>query len=187
MTAAHRTLPLGTKVTVFKHGNGRSAVVRINDRGPFVHGRVIDLSPGGGTGVGRRRVSVSHTDRGKSCFKPIAQRLEWLKGRVAWSTKRAGAGIRQVIRPLKCRATLRSRSSTGLRPVLVSTIRILAKLPKLFRSHCRNGRIWIYRKTDAFVRGQILRAADRHRSMSSVWVSNFVQTPSVNRRMESRG
>jgi hypothetical protein len=132
--------------TVINHGNGRSAVVWINDRGPFVHGRVIDLSPGGGTGVGRRRVSVSHTDRGKSCFEPIAQRLEWLKGRVAWSTKRAGAGIRQVIRPLKCRATLRSRSSTGLRPVLVSTIRILAKSPKLFRSHCRNGRIWIYGK-----------------------------------------
>ena len=45
MTAAHRTLPFGTKVTVVNHRNGRSAVVRINDRGPFVHGRVIDLSP----------------------------------------------------------------------------------------------------------------------------------------------
>jgi rare lipoprotein A len=45
MTAAHRTLPFGCMVTVFNHNNGRSAVVRINDRGPFVHGRVIDLSP----------------------------------------------------------------------------------------------------------------------------------------------
>jgi rare lipoprotein A len=45
MTAAHRTLPFGTKVTVVNRRNGRSAVVRINDRGPFVHGRVIDLSP----------------------------------------------------------------------------------------------------------------------------------------------
>jgi rare lipoprotein A len=45
MTAAHRTLPFGTKVTVVNHRNGRSAVVRINDRGPFVRGRVIDLSP----------------------------------------------------------------------------------------------------------------------------------------------
>ena len=45
MTAALRTLPFGTKVTVVNHSNGRSAVVRINDRGPFVHGRVIDLSP----------------------------------------------------------------------------------------------------------------------------------------------
>jgi rare lipoprotein A len=45
MTAAHRTLPFGTKVTVVNRSNGRSAVVRINDRGPFVYGRVIDLSP----------------------------------------------------------------------------------------------------------------------------------------------
>ena len=45
MTAAHRTLPFGSKVTVVNRSNGRSAVVRINDRGPFVHGRVIDLSP----------------------------------------------------------------------------------------------------------------------------------------------
>jgi rare lipoprotein A len=45
MTAAHRTLPFGTKVTVVNRRNGRSAEVRINDRGPFVRGRVIDLSP----------------------------------------------------------------------------------------------------------------------------------------------
>jgi rare lipoprotein A len=45
MTAAHRSLPFGTKVTVVNRRNGRSAVVRINDRGPFVDGRVIDLSP----------------------------------------------------------------------------------------------------------------------------------------------
>jgi rare lipoprotein A len=45
MTAAHRTLPFGTMVTVVNNRNGRSATVRINDRGPFVHGRVIDLSP----------------------------------------------------------------------------------------------------------------------------------------------
>jgi rare lipoprotein A len=45
MTAAHRTLPFGTKVTVVNRRNGLSTVVRINDRGPFVQGRVIDLSP----------------------------------------------------------------------------------------------------------------------------------------------
>jgi rare lipoprotein A (peptidoglycan hydrolase) len=42
MTAAHRTLPFGTKVTVVNRRNGRSAVVRINDRGPFVRGRVTE-------------------------------------------------------------------------------------------------------------------------------------------------
>jgi rare lipoprotein A len=45
LTAAHRTLPLGTKVTVTNKSNGHSVVVTINDRGPFVRGRIIDLSP----------------------------------------------------------------------------------------------------------------------------------------------
>ncbi|MGB3509978.1 MAG: septal ring lytic transglycosylase RlpA family protein [Microcoleaceae cyanobacterium] len=44
MTAAHKTLPFGTKVRVTNLNNGRSAVVRINDRGPFIRGRVIDVS-----------------------------------------------------------------------------------------------------------------------------------------------
>ncbi len=44
LTAAHKTLPLGTYVKVTNLNNGRSAVVRINDRGPFVAGRIIDLS-----------------------------------------------------------------------------------------------------------------------------------------------
>ena len=43
-SAAHKTLPLGTKVRVTKLSNGKSIVVRINDRGPFVKGRIIDLS-----------------------------------------------------------------------------------------------------------------------------------------------
>jgi peptidoglycan lytic transglycosylase len=52
MTAAHRTLPFGTQVTVVNRGNSRAAVVRINDRGPFVHGRVIDLSPAAALALG---------------------------------------------------------------------------------------------------------------------------------------
>ncbi len=44
LTAAHRSLPFGTKVRVTNVNNGRSVVVRINDRGPFAKGRVIDLS-----------------------------------------------------------------------------------------------------------------------------------------------
>src|SRR4051812_6213946 len=44
MTAAHRKLPFGTRVRVTSERTGRSVVVRINDRGPFVRGRVIDLS-----------------------------------------------------------------------------------------------------------------------------------------------
>jgi rare lipoprotein A len=44
LTAAHRTLPFGTKVKVLNISNGKSVTVRINDRGPFSQGRVIDLS-----------------------------------------------------------------------------------------------------------------------------------------------
>jgi len=44
MTAAHKSLPFGTKVIVTNRKNGRTVTVRINDRGPFVKGRIIDLS-----------------------------------------------------------------------------------------------------------------------------------------------
>lgn len=52
MTAAHRTLPFGSKVRVTNTNNGRSIVVRVNDRGPFVHNRVIDLSQGAAERIG---------------------------------------------------------------------------------------------------------------------------------------
>ncbi|MEI3479014.1 MAG: septal ring lytic transglycosylase RlpA family protein [Bilophila sp.] len=44
MTAAHKLLPLGNKVRVTHLGNGRSIVVRVNDRGPFVGNRIINIS-----------------------------------------------------------------------------------------------------------------------------------------------
>src|SRR6478609_4388657 len=52
LTAAHKTLPFGTKVRVTNKRNGKSVVVRINDRGPFVRGRVIDLTPAGAQALG---------------------------------------------------------------------------------------------------------------------------------------
>jgi rare lipoprotein A len=52
MTAAHRTLRFGTRVRVTNTRNGRSVVVRINDRGPFVKGRSIDLSSGAARAIG---------------------------------------------------------------------------------------------------------------------------------------
>ena len=71
MTAAHKLLPLGTQVRVTHLGNGRSVIVRINDRGPFVGDRVIDLSRAAasrlqilGPGTGRVRVqSLGGVDR----------------------------------------------------------------------------------------------------------------------------
>jgi rare lipoprotein A len=52
LTAAHPSLPFGTKVRVTNRHTGRSVVVRINDRGPFVKGRVIDLSPAAARAIG---------------------------------------------------------------------------------------------------------------------------------------
>jgi rare lipoprotein A len=49
LTAAHRTLPFGTMVRVTNLNNGRAVVVRINDRGPFTRGRVIDMTPAAAT------------------------------------------------------------------------------------------------------------------------------------------
>jgi rare lipoprotein A len=51
-TAAHRTLPFGTRVRVTNWASGRSVVVRINDRGPFVRGRVIDVTPAAAHALG---------------------------------------------------------------------------------------------------------------------------------------
>ena len=55
LTAAHRTLKFGTRVMVTNLGNGQSVVVRINDRGPFVRGRIIDLAYGAARAVGLHR------------------------------------------------------------------------------------------------------------------------------------
>lgn len=51
-TAAHRSLPFGAKVLVTSSRTGRSVVVRINDRGPFARGRIIDLSPAASRALG---------------------------------------------------------------------------------------------------------------------------------------
>ena len=52
LTAAHRSLPFGTMVRVTNSRTGRSVVVRINDRGPFVRGRIIDLTPAAARAIG---------------------------------------------------------------------------------------------------------------------------------------
>jgi len=52
LTAAHRTLPMGTTVQVTNRANGRTVIVRINNRGPFVPGRIIDLTPAAAAEIG---------------------------------------------------------------------------------------------------------------------------------------
>lgn len=59
MTAAHRTLPFGTRLKVKNQKNGREITVRINDRGPFIKGRIIDLSRAAATKLGFK--NAGHT------------------------------------------------------------------------------------------------------------------------------
>ena len=59
LTAAHRTLAFGTKVLVENLDNGRSVVVRIDDRGPFVDGRIIDVSRAGAKELGFKKDGVA--------------------------------------------------------------------------------------------------------------------------------
>jgi rare lipoprotein A len=66
MTAAHKTLPFGTKVRVVDQRTGKSIQVTINDRGPFIKGRIIDLSKAAATKLGFR--NAGHT---KVCIERV--------------------------------------------------------------------------------------------------------------------
>ncbi|MGI9350238.1 MAG: septal ring lytic transglycosylase RlpA family protein [Rhizobiaceae bacterium] len=66
MTAAHRSLKFGTKVKVTNRKNGKSVIVRINDRGPFAKGRVLDLSKAAAAKLGY--ISRGHTP---VCFSRV--------------------------------------------------------------------------------------------------------------------
>ena len=60
MTAAHKTLPFGTRVRVTHAGTGRSVTVTINDRGPYIRGRIIDLSRAAAGVIGMRGSGVAN-------------------------------------------------------------------------------------------------------------------------------
>jgi len=59
LTAAHRTLPFGTKLKVTNIANGQSVIVRVNDRGPFIKSRTIDLSRGAARAIGMLNAGVA--------------------------------------------------------------------------------------------------------------------------------
>ncbi len=65
LIAAHKTLPLGTKVRVTNLDNGRSAVVKIVDRGPFIRGRIIDVSIAAAVVLGFRASGTAHVQVAK--------------------------------------------------------------------------------------------------------------------------
>jgi len=109
MTAAHRTAPLGSHLRVTNLKNGRSVVVRINDRGPFVRGRIIDLSRAAAerldfVGSGVTRVSLERVEAGAGDTEvaaaepattgtvPTARHGKAARGKAAEPGKTADAG-----------------------------------------------------------------------------------------------
>jgi rare lipoprotein A len=60
LIAAHKTLPIGSRVKVFNLDNGRNAIVRIVERGPFIRGRVIDVSRAAASALGFLGAGVAH-------------------------------------------------------------------------------------------------------------------------------
>lgn len=60
LIAAHKTLPFGTRVKVVNLSNGRSAILKIVDRGPFIRGRIIDVSPAAASALGFREAGLAH-------------------------------------------------------------------------------------------------------------------------------
>ena len=75
MTAAHKTLPFGTRVRVTHLGNGRSVEVKINDRGPYIAGRIIDLSKAAAGVIGM--TGAGHRARRRGGARP----LDWTHAR----------------------------------------------------------------------------------------------------------
>jgi rare lipoprotein A len=80
MTAAHPTLPLGSYVRVTNLRNGRAVVVKVNDRGPIVEGRIIDLSYGAAQALqfqhrGLQRVRLDVVKKGTSQHRPVYQTI----------------------------------------------------------------------------------------------------------------
>ncbi len=67
LTAAHKKLSFGTKIRVSNTHNGKSVVVRVNDRGPFVRGRILDLSKGAAKEIGLIGSGV-----GNVCYSIVA-------------------------------------------------------------------------------------------------------------------
>ncbi len=81
LTAAHRSLPFGTKVKVTNKRNGKSVIVRINDRGPFIRGRVIDVSKAAASNIGMVSSGTAHV-----CYQVVA----------AENRKVGGKGLKDV-------------------------------------------------------------------------------------------
>lgn len=132
MTAAHRSLPFGTKVLVENLTNGRSVVVRINDRGPFVGGRIIDVSQAAastlgmlGSGTANVRVTVA----GKSSTGSDQRVAAGLGGLMRSAPKVAAVAARERVRKNAAVALAKPRASETRRAAAAPVVLASASAP----------------------------------------------------------
>jgi rare lipoprotein A (peptidoglycan hydrolase) len=132
MTAASKTLPLGSHVRVTNPENGRSVVVRINDRGPYVHGRTIDLSKAAAERLGIKNKGVAPVEvaslgsaprmmlapepRGAPALRSETRRIHF----PAWSHERNPPLRRKISKVRRVRSNSHRRYYHSRRPRIVS-------------------------------------------------------------------
>jgi len=132
LTAAHRSLPFGTRVLVENLANGRSVVVRINDRGPFVGGRIIDLSKAAAASIGMidagtAKVRVT-TETGGNALAALGQATAKAKDGAALTAK---AKVQMASAETPRKAIAEAKSSKGKRVAAKASSRLthIAKKP----------------------------------------------------------
>ena len=142
LTAAHRSLPFGTRVLVENLTNGRSVVVRINDRGPFIGGRIIDLSKAAAESIGMidagtakvRVMTTTGTDGGAlAALGEAASKAK--KGLAAAAAESANAQAHDEAKSTTTEVAAKLATVASLAPAKAKTVASRTHKAKSFASH----------------------------------------------------
>ncbi len=106
MVAAHKSLPFGTLVRVTNKRNGRSVTVRIIDRGPYIRGRIIDLTPGGARAIGFYGAGIARV-KIETIGRVVSARCRYRCGGSRYASRKAKRYL--ASKATKRRATVRKR------------------------------------------------------------------------------
>jgi rare lipoprotein A len=135
LTAAHRSLPFGTRVLVENLSNGRSVVVRINDRGPFIGGRIIDLSKAAaasigmlGSGTAKVRVTTTSAATSGNALAALGEATAKAKNGAALAAM-AKVDLAPSEAPPKATASLKSPKGKQVAANASSRLKHVAKAP----------------------------------------------------------
>ena len=132
LTAAHRSLPFGTKVLVENLSNGRSVVVQINDRGPFIGGQIIDLSKAAAASIGMIHsgtAKVRVTTAGGNAVAALGETTAKAKNGVSLAAA-AEVDIDAAEMPAKANAEVKSSKGKHVAAKASSRLKHVAKKPE---------------------------------------------------------